>query len=255
MRNSINSCAIKTDNFSIMLAIKLNKEVDYDLGKSDTFGLGTSGSDKTKIAHNQESNSAQIDASDEDIEALELNASGVRRILQEIFPLRRLVLSQFTLYNQLGITIPSGKTYSRGRRCYKVRDLLAVALILALKEQGIPNKNLENLPSLIHSEVDNIFSLGRGSIVSGFDNALSLRLLGSQTNDGALSEMLDFDKNKYHAVNPTLAPSYPIYWAYDVGYLSEDLIKVSKTLYSTLINLDSKESETKQNTVNLKVVR
>jgi len=211
-----------------MLAKNLKNEIDYHSNLGDS--LGTVGYPEVP-SH----------ISDLDIEALELNASGVRKVLQSIFPLRRLVLSQFTLYNQLGITIPTGMTFSRGRRCYKLKDLLPVALILALKEQGIPNKNLENLPTLVQSELDNIFSLGKGCLVSGFNEVLNLSLLGVPSEDKALSEMLLFNNSNISA------NSYPIYWSYDVGYLSEDLRRVAKSIYPSLI-LDAKQSE-KQETV------
>ena len=68
----------------------------------------------------------------------EFSASEIRQVLQGLFPHRRLVLSQFTFFNNIGVSLPTGETFRRGRRCYRLEDILSIATVLALKEEGIP---------------------------------------------------------------------------------------------------------------------
>ncbi len=72
----------------------------------------------------------------------EYSASDIRKLLQQLFPQRRLVLSQFTFFSHRGVARATGETYRRGRRCYRLHDILSIASIIALKEEGIPLKNI-----------------------------------------------------------------------------------------------------------------
>ncbi len=104
----------------------------------------------------------------------EFNASEVRRVLQELFPTRKLVLSQFTFFNQIGVSKPSGESFRRGRRCYKTQDLLPIAVVLALKEQGIPNKNISLVPALVQENCEKIFMTGAGARISGYKDTVCI---------------------------------------------------------------------------------
>ncbi len=166
-----------------------------------------------------------------DYRTLEFTASGVRRIIQDMFPTRKLVLSQFTLYHQIGLSKPSGDNFKRGRRCYRLYDLLPIALVLVLKEQGIPNKNIGNLPKLISGHAEQIFNQGRGVRVSGYKEVCNLSLLDESHGLGediALLAML--------AEDPISSGVQDLYWSYDIGYLASELIRVASR-----INAEDKE--------------
>ena len=105
---------------------------------------------------------------------IEYSATELRKLLQHLFPQRRLVLSQFTFFNNSGIAKPSGETFRRGRRCYRLVDVLPIACILALKEEGIPFKNIEPLPSLLRDCAQKIFRVGPGVRITGFGERIFL---------------------------------------------------------------------------------
>jgi DNA-binding transcriptional MerR regulator len=105
----------------------------------------------------------------------EYSATEIRKLLQGLFPHRRLVLSQFTFFNQIGIAKPTGSGFKRGRQCYRLEDLLSIATILALKEEGIPFKNIEVVPKIIQQNAARIFEIGEGCRLSGHGDAIVLR--------------------------------------------------------------------------------
>lgn len=141
----------------------------------------------------------------------EFSASEVRKVLQQLFPHRRLVLSQFTFFNQIGIARPTGNTSRRGRQCYILEDMLPIALVLALKEEGIPFKNIEVVPDLIREKASRIFNLGPGSRVSGQGETISLHLSDEVAeNAPALEELLSEGSVKF-------------FWSFDVGILATQL--------------------------------
>ena len=142
----------------------------------------------------------------------EYSATELRRLLQELFPHRRLVLSQFTFYNQVGVARPTGETFRRKRRCYRLIDILPIACILALKEQGIPLKNIASVPGLIQEHSVEIFKVGRGCRLSGMGETIHLHVPGQNDAAGALASLLESEADL-----PTL------FWGFDVGELSEQL--------------------------------
>jgi DNA-binding transcriptional MerR regulator len=155
--------------------------------------------------------------SDFDLNTSEFTASEARIILQELFPARKLVLSQLTFFNQSGVSIPSGANIKRGRRCYRVYDLLPIALVLALKEQGIPNKNVARVPALIQAHLNEIFSSKEACQISGIDDIVYLSLPGSHAPDEAIVKLL-------------YGSSVHFFWSYDAAYLSKEIIRVTNRL-------------------------
>ncbi len=153
--------------------------------------------------------------------AAEYSATELRRILQELFPHRRLVLSQFTFYNQVGVARPTGETFRRKRRCYRLVDILPIACILALKEQGIPLKNIASVPGLVQEHSLEIFKTGRGCRLSGMGDTIHLHIPGQNDAAGALAHLLESEGDV-----PTL------FWGFDVGELSEQLSEVVMRLGS-----------------------
>ncbi len=142
----------------------------------------------------------------------EYSISEMRLLLQQLFPTRRLVLSQFTLFGHLGVARPTGSTFRRKRRCFRLVDLLPIACVLALKEQGIPLKNIQNLPSLIQQHAQRIFELGRGCRITGGPEGVHLTLPGEDSGDNKpLLQLLSAD-----ALNN-------LFWGFDVGVLAEQL--------------------------------
>ena len=145
----------------------------------------------------------------------EFSASEIRRILQKVFPQRRLVLSQFTFFNQIGIAKPTGATFRRGRQCYRLEDLLSIASVLALKEEGIPFKNIEGLPHLLQEHADQIFAIRRGCKVSGFSGIIDLELPGVMKQTNALETFLS---------EPSRSS---LFWSYEVGLLADQLFDIA----------------------------
>ncbi len=174
-----------------------------------------------------------------DYRTAEFNASGVRRIIQELFPMRKLVLSQFTLYFHTGVATPSGENFKRGRRCYRLYDLLPIALVLVLKEQGIPNKNIGHIPKVISERAERIFEYGRGVRVSGFKDACKLNFPDENSGDSALLELLEDD----HLASGI----QDLYWSYDVGFLATELIRVATRIHSEDIHAGNIEESNKSN--------
>lgn len=146
---------------------------------------------------------------------VEYSASDIRKILQQIFPNRRLVLSQFTFFNQCGVARPTGETFRRGRRCYRLVDLLSIATVLALKEEGIPLKNIEAVPALIQDRAEQIFEIGENCRLSGFGSRIALKLPGDTSYNLPLDTFLAEEQG------------CALYWSYDVGALARRLEAVA----------------------------
>lgn len=146
----------------------------------------------------------------------EYTATEVRKLLHELFPQRRLVLSQFTFFNQTGVSKATGSTFRRGRRCYRLEDLLSIACILALKEEGIPYKNVEGLPALIQENASLIFALGEGCRLSGFGEQVTLKLKG----EGSVNEVLE----SFLAEGSQSL----LFWSFDVGLLAHQLQAIAE---------------------------
>lgn len=150
------------------------------------------------------------------VEIPEFTASEIRKLLQALFPHRRLVLSQFTFFNQIGVSRPSGKTYRRGRRCYRLQDILPIACILALKEEGIPFKNIETVPAVLQTHAEKIFKVGAGVRLSGFGSNVELCFPGEEQ----LAEpYLDFLSGDF---------GMQLFWSFDVGLLAGQLEAIAE---------------------------
>ena len=148
----------------------------------------------------------------------EYSAIEIRGILQALFPERRLVLSQFTYYLHAGVSNPSGETIRRKRRCYRLEDLLPIAVVLYLKEQGIPLKNINNAPQIVQDNSAYIFSRGQGCRLSGFADQISLFIPGVSANreSSALNAFLEDSLQSSEARR--------LFWSVDVGLIAEQLI-------------------------------
>ncbi len=146
----------------------------------------------------------------------EYSASEIRILLQELFPQRRLVLSQFTFFNQIGVAKPTGTTFRRRRRCYRLLDVLSIACVLQLKEEGIPLKNIEPVPGLVQENASMIFARGAGSRLSGCGSAVSLQLAGMEADSSALDALLANER------------PVGLFWGFDVGRLAERLLAVAQ---------------------------
>lgn len=148
--------------------------------------------------------------------AEEYTASEIRTLLQELFPQRRLVLSQFTFFNQIGVAKPTGTTFRRRRRCYRLLDVLSIACVLQLKEEGIPLKNIEPVPGLVQEHAATIFATGRGCRLSGCGSAVALQLPGESGSSAALDALLLNDQ------------PIGLFWGFDIGRLAERLLAVAQ---------------------------
>ncbi len=157
---------------------------------------------------------AQLSAS-----KLEYSASELRKLLQELFPHRRLVLSQFTFYNQIGVAKPTGDTFRRKRRCYRLVDILPIACVLSLKEQGIPLKNIGEVPGLIHQFAETIFQIGSGCRLTGTADSVHLHIPGSTDPDLTLAGFLE-------------GSSTGLFWGFDVGELANQICNVAARVSS-----------------------
>jgi hypothetical protein len=150
-----------------------------------------------------------------DAQTSEFSASQIRRMLQQLFPHRRLVLSQFTFFNQIGVAKATGETLRRGRRCFKLEDILSIATVIALKEEGIPLKNIDALPGLIQANALQIFERGPGCRTSGFSNHVSLTFNGTHLAGEPLTNFLSEEGSCF------------LFWSYDVGALAQRLREIS----------------------------
>ncbi len=149
------------------------------------------------------------------MEELEYTASEIRKLLQQLFPHRKLVLSQFTFYNQTGVARPTGVTFARGRRRYRLCDLLPIACVLALKEEGIPLKNVTSVPAIIQQNAEKIFHARGACLLSGFGGTLHLQEPEEVTASLALQEFLNCPEQ------------VQLFWSYDVGALARQLQEIA----------------------------
>lgn len=143
----------------------------------------------------------------------EYSASEIRKMLQQLFPHRKLVLSQFTFFNQIGVAKPTGVTSRRGRQCYRLEDVLSIACVLALKEEGISLKNVSELPQLIQQNSKKIFEQGSGCRLSGCADQLSLIFAGESSPNTAMDAFFDSSEIR-------------MFWSFDVGALAERLATI-----------------------------
>jgi hypothetical protein len=148
----------------------------------------------------------------------EYSATEVRWMLQQLFPQRKLVLSQLTFFNQSGVGRPTGSTFRRGRRCYKLTDVLPIACVLALKERGIPLKNISPLPGLIQSYAQRIFSDPRGCQLSGYGLEVSLVMPGESLENTALDAFLKASEETPY-----------LFWNYDIAPLIGRLFEAAES--------------------------
>jgi len=142
---------------------------------------------------------------------IEYTTSDIQKLFQQFFPQRRLVLSQFTFFNRNGVMRATGNTFKRRRRCYRLQDILSIACVIALKEQGIPLKNIEQVPALIQEKSALIFRYGSRCRLSGLGNTVALTIPGIQEDNPALQTLLTEGGNQNS------------FWSYDVGRLSTQL--------------------------------
>lgn len=154
---------------------------------------------------------------------VEYSASDIRRILQQLFPHRRLVLSQFTFFNQIGVAKPTGEQFRRGRRCYRLEDILSIAAVIALKEEGIPLKNISCVPQLIQERSAEIFrsargDVGRGCRLSGFGESVVLLAAGERLPNTALDIFLSDDAEGR------------LFWSYDLGLLAAQIQQLASSV-------------------------
>jgi len=153
----------------------------------------------------------------------EYSASDIRRLLQELFPHRRLVLSQFTFFHQVGVSKPTGETSRRGRRCYRLQDVLSIACVLALKEEGIPLKNIEQVPRLVQENTDTIFRAGENCRLSGSGEVVTLQMPWDEGINAPLELLL------------TGQADSALFWSFDVGLLSIQLGEIAQGQYDRAI--------------------
>lgn len=154
------------------------------------------------------------------LQSLEYTASQIRKLLQQLFPHRKLVLSQFTFFCQTGVSAPSGDIVKRGRRCFRLADILPMAALLGVKEEGIPYKNVDGLPVMVRQNADEIFKAGPGTLMAGYGKTLSLRFPGEHWTGSAVESFLD------HVI--TEPREQMLFWSYDVGELARQLLVVAQ---------------------------
>ena len=153
------------------------------------------------------------------MEKVEYTAIEIRKCLQRLFPTRKLVLSQFTFFNQIGVAKATGENIKRGRRCYRFSDVLSIAAVIALKEAGIPLKNIVNVPSLIQENAHKVLTqqvLAAKTFckLCGFKNTVVLKLPDdSQTSNLAIDNFL----------NSSYGQGTSLFWSFDLGLLARQL--------------------------------
>lgn len=152
----------------------------------------------------------------------EYSAAQIQRIFQRLFPQRSLVLSQFTFFNHAGLLKPSGATFRRGRQCYRLPDLLPVACVLALKEEGIPYKNIESVPVLLQEHSEAIFRTGPGCRIAGFGSNAVLTFPGQHQAHPAIESFLSLE-------DPQM-----LFWSFDVGALAQQISEIVVSQQSEL---------------------
>lgn len=148
--------------------------------------------------------------------SVEYNATEMRELLVQLFPYRRLVLSQFTFFSNEGMVEATGQTLRRGRRCYRITDILPMVCIFALKERGIPLKNIKELPQAIRENIDLIFNREHQARIFGYGNSVSLLFDQDCRSSEELKCFLS-DNN-----------SHNLYWMYNLSELAANLLRVAE---------------------------
>jgi DNA-binding transcriptional MerR regulator len=146
----------------------------------------------------------------------EYSASEIRTILLDLFPHRKLVLSQFTFFVQAGVAEPTGETFRRGRRCYRLNDLLPIACVLALKERGIPLKHIVRLPEQIRENADMIMGSAFPCWITGYGEETELALPGQQES-ALLDKFLD----------NCGTGEEKLFWRFDLASLGRELLNAA----------------------------
>ena len=126
-----------------------------------------------------------------------------------------MVLSQLTFFNQSGVSIPSGEEFRRGRRCYKLVDLLPIACVLALKEQGIALKLISHIPDTIRKNMQEIFSFSKTCKIVGCGDEVALGVEDDGVEEEFLSRFLSGELPQ------------KLFWVYDLSSTAEQLIRVA----------------------------
>ena len=146
----------------------------------------------------------------------EFTASEVREILVRLFPHRRCVLSQLTLFSQMGIAKPSGVSVVRKRTCYVLADVLNIACIFDLKERGISLSEMGDLPAQIRNFASTIlFDKVPQCIAAGFGNAVSLDFGDRALESLPMKLMLEENSGA------------GFFWSYDVTSIAKELLAVA----------------------------
>lgn len=145
----------------------------------------------------------------------EFSATEVRDLLIRIFPYRKLVLSQFTLFNHRGVFQATGSSFKRRRRCYRLQDLLSISCILALKEKGIQLKNISVVPQLIQQNTERIFDFSSRSLLTGFGSSVSLKF------DQEVNSSPELELFLSGAGDPAL------FWSFDLTDLARQLVEAA----------------------------
>lgn len=143
----------------------------------------------------------------------EYSTAEVRNLMLEIFPHRKLVLSQFTFFQQVGVITPTGCTQKRGRKCFRLTDLLSLVAVLELKERGIALKGIEQVPSMIRNQIEEVFKLDTTWRLSGYKGHCSLK--NEDQTDDALNAFLS-DNNSCGK----------LFWSIDLSMLASKLLEV-----------------------------
>jgi hypothetical protein len=145
----------------------------------------------------------------------EYSACEVRKILQHLFPQRQLVLSQLTFFAHSGVSEATGSTFRRGRRCYRLEDMLSIGCVLSLKENGIPLKAISELPALIRSLASRIMQLEDRCYVSGWGENVLLHFESEIKSPPPLELFLNSEQQ------------LGIFWSLDLTDFARSLIVAS----------------------------
>lgn len=149
----------------------------------------------------------------------EYSACEVRKILQHLFPQRQLVLSQLTFFAHSGVSEATGSTFRRGRRCYRLEDMLSIGCVLSLKENGIPLKTIAELPSLIRQLATRIMSLEDRCYVTGCGENVLMHFESEVQTPPPLEMFLTSEK------------PLGIFWSLDLTDFARLLIVASKEAF------------------------
>ena len=157
---------------------------------------------------------------------MEYTASDLRALMKDLFPHRSLVLSQFTLFCRSGVSSATGSSFKRGRRCFRLEDLLPMAAVVALKEEGVSLSAVPSLPSLVRENAPDIFEFGAGCRLFFCSGLLSLFMPGLSAPGSSVAA---FRNACGSALESFLDGSAgPVFcWGFDIGLLAERLLEVA----------------------------